>query len=265
MISEKNIPFQKIVLKRDPLQFTLYGYLHEAAGDHLSQDQKNEIEEKLVQFARKTWRYKRICDFRIDQMAYTQRGQWVLIDMSDSSSEMPQDLLFKMKDKGNAFSPVPYMTEDLHNKLAYSNVVPKALYAKIDEAVQAERKFQRKNFQWLKRDRYDEHSLINRLTLDPVPEGTTLVREPICMTSQFVIGKPCPMTDEVKMTILKHLSDEKSFGVYSVKLPSGESAVLKLMKDQEPGTLKVLRKAIKKSTQQGSLIESGNDFVLQKP
>jgi hypothetical protein len=265
MITEKNIPFQKIVLKRDPFQFRLSDYLNHDTGVKLTKAQQNEIEDKLLEFARKTWRYKRICDFRPEQMAFTKKGEWVLFDMSRASGEIHEELLFDLKGKGNVFSPAPYVAMGLKDEIRFEDVVPKKLYGKIEDAIREERKFQRKNFHWLKRESFDEYSLVNRLTLDPVPEGTTLIREPTCIMSRVVVGNDCPMTEAVSVTILKHVMDEKSFGIYSVKLTSGKLATLKLLKGQDEDAFKSLRKAIKKTTEQGSLLESGNDFVLLKP
>ena len=115
----------------EKIALTLDKFLSEKVRKELNFTAKDTeaIFEKLIDFAKSTWRFSFIGDFNESQLAYNGH-EWVLIDFARDNAKA-----VSANQRKNTFSPQKY--EDHTHE-----ILPPKLYAKVEEAVVQERKKQ---------------------------------------------------------------------------------------------------------------------------
>jgi hypothetical protein len=94
-----------------------------------------------VEFARKTWMYKRIGDFRPSELGYNGK-EWLVFDMANE--RYPHLLIDDLDSKKNIFSPYPGFAEG-STEIVKVPQLPPELYEKVKDAIRDERRKQKKN------------------------------------------------------------------------------------------------------------------------
>lgn len=122
-IKESHLPYF-IEVERLPLKYTLQEFKYIA--NKLSLREQHEAEERLVEWAKSTWRYQSIGDFNDSQIGYT-GSEWVLFDFGNRNERV-----LDLRQSGNIFDPIN------DQGLAY-NVVDPELYRRIERAIRDER------------------------------------------------------------------------------------------------------------------------------
>jgi hypothetical protein len=146
MVTEKIIPDKAVVVKKEKLEFSLEDFLKGRDGDgeklKLSKEDRKDLEKKLVQFARKTWMYERIGDFRTSEIAYN-GTEWLIIDIGDD--HYPHKMIEDLKTGKNIFSPYSRLKDEYSMETVKAPQLPDKLYEKVKDAIKEERNAQRKN------------------------------------------------------------------------------------------------------------------------
>jgi hypothetical protein len=157
----RSVPDQAVVVKKEKVLFTLEEYLggidHDKEELELSSSEKDEIEKKAIQFARKTWMYSYIGDFDPSQLIYNGKD-WLLLDVGVNNGVFNSKLIKNLKEDRNAFThfsteaiqegnleKAPKNLKGIYRDLYKSRRKARILYEEINDAVRDERKKQRKN------------------------------------------------------------------------------------------------------------------------
>ncbi|MBS1982813.1 MAG: hypothetical protein JST16_01465, partial [Bdellovibrionales bacterium] len=260
---EESVSPRFVVMKKEDFPFTLASF---AKGQglqgeklKLSPKERARLEDQLVEFARHTWMYTRIGDFRPDQIAYNGK-EWVLFDFGTQGAIQHRPL-DRLKSREHSFSNLAYEDEGGYDS-TFKVIADTKLLRRVNRAIREERLAQKQAQPWFQRthDSIADY-LIDKATPRTLKPGTQLVSHsrPYRDSEYRTATHPKQRT----YTIQRILGDQDEMSFFEATTDRGEHVLLKILRKTGKGFASGYARKLdgRETAYGGEVIDVGDDFV----